>query len=346
MSRYLLQVNNLRKTYTVKRHWLARPKTLVAVEDVSFNIEAGTTFGLVGESGSGKSTIAKMLMGAERATSGSFRLGEWSFGQHRNREAEHWRQQALQPVLQDPYGALDPTMRIGRTIHEPLTIAGTPASREQQATIVNQLLAKVGLPAAFADRLPGELSGGQRQRIAIARALSLNPQLLLLDEPVSALDVSVQAQVLNLLKDLQEEQRLTYLLISHDLAVVAYMSQQIGVLYLGQFMEIGSTEQVLNQPGHPYTQALIAASDPACTLDEGVLAGEIPSPLAPPGGCPFHPRCPRADAICRQIRPALAKVRQGQSVACHYPTEVQATEMHPASGQVAEQPRPAVRAAH
>lgn len=324
LKRYLLEVKKLRKTYTVKRNWLARTKTLVAVDGVSFSIEAGTTFGLVGESGSGKSTIAKMLMGAELPTSGSFSIDGRSFDSHRSPEADQWRQHVLQPVLQDPYGALDPTMRIGRTIAEPLTILSKGRKGHDRTSMgtleeVRRLLNKVGLPEEFADRLPGQLSGGQRQRVAIARALSVSPELVLLDEPVSALDVSVQAQVLNLLKDIQVEQQLTYLLISHDLAVVAYMSQHIGVLYLGQFMEIGSRDQVLNHPAHPYTAALIAASDPDSPLEDTVLTGEIPSPLTPPSGCSFHPRCPKADVTCQQLRPVAMEIEPGHQVACHYP---------------------------
>jgi len=321
-----IEVRQLRKDYHVRKHWLARRQTLRAVADVSFQIPRGTTFGLVGESGSGKSTIARMLMGAERPTSGQVRLGDHLFSSASQDSGV--RQRLLQPVLQDPYGALDPSMKIGQIIAEPLSIQDDPAARlygmvsyRLHAHRVHELLEQVGLPAEFAERLPGALSGGQCQRVAIARALALQPQILLLDEPVSALDVSIQAQVLNLLKDLQTRLQLTYLLISHDLAVVGNLSDQIGVLYLGQFMEIGSTEQVLTRARHPYTHALLKASDPDSGLDDAVLTGEIPSPLTPPDGCPFHPRCPYADARCRSSKPTLKSAADGHQVACHYPIE-------------------------
>ena len=331
-----IEVSDLKKDYQVRRHFLARPATLAAVAGVSFTIEQGGTFGLVGESGSGKSTIAKLIMGAERPTSGQVVIDGHRFGAQASASEDAWRYRALQPVLQDPYGALNPRMKIGNIIAEPLRIqrwkqwsrhAGNPgadgaapalANSDAYARRVAELLELVGLRADYAERLPNELSGGQRQRVAIARALALEPRILVLDEPVSALDVSIQAQVLNLLKDVQAELNLTYLLISHDLAVVAYMSTQIGVLYLGQFMEIGSKEQVVNRPAHPYTQALIAVSDPDSGLDDDVVTGEIPSPLNPPSGCPFHPRCPRADSRCAESKPLLRQLGPAHWAACHY----------------------------
>jgi oligopeptide/dipeptide ABC transporter ATP-binding protein len=315
----LIEVRNLTKHYPIKRHWLARPVNLAALAGVSFSLEAGGTFGLVGESGSGKSTVAKIIIGAEQASSGEVEIGGHAFGARPSATAQAWRRRTLQPVLQDPYGSLNPHMKVGRIVDEPLRIQHALPSHEYRARVA-QLLEKVGLSAAYADRLPHELSGGQRQRVAIARALALDPAILVLDEPVSALDVSVQAQVLNLLKDLQAESGLTYLLISHDLAVVAYMSTRIGVLYLGQFMELGSRDAVIERPAHPYTQALLTASEPQspAALSGVALEGEIPSPLDPPARCPFHPRCPQAQARCIESKPLLRQIGADHWVACHF----------------------------
>ncbi|MFG1347837.1 oligopeptide/dipeptide ABC transporter ATP-binding protein [Xanthobacter autotrophicus DSM 431] len=313
----LVEVSRLTKIYKVRPRLLSKPRPLTAVNDVSFAIEPGGTFGLVGESGSGKTTIARIIMGAETATTGSLRIADHHFGARHDDAGDAWRHRFLQPVLQDPHGALDPAMRIGRIIDEPLRVQRPLPDEKAYRARVADLLGQVGLPPAFADRLPGALSGGQRQRVAIARALALDPKLLVLDEPVSALDVSIQAQVLNLLKDLQDRHGLTYLLISHDLAVVAFMATRIGVLYLGQFMELGGRRSVLERPAHPYTQALIAAAEPA--LDQAVpVSGEIPSPLDPPLGCSFHPRCHKAQARCRVEKPLLRPVGPDHWAACHF----------------------------
>ncbi|MFG1280027.1 ABC transporter ATP-binding protein [Xanthobacter autotrophicus] len=313
----LVEVSHLAKTYTVRPGLFSRPRPLAAVAGVSFAIEPGGTFGLVGESGSGKTTIARIVMGAETASSGRLRIADHHFGATHDEAGEAWRHRFLQPVLQDPYGALDPAMSIGRIIDEPLRVQRPQADEGTYRARVTDLLVQVGLPPAFADRRPGALSGGQRQRVAIARALALDPKLLVLDEPVSALDVSIQAQVLNLLKNLQDRHGLTYLLISHDLAVVAFMATRIGVLYLGQFMELGSRRAVVERPAHPYTQALLAAAEPS--IHQAVpVAGEIPSPLDPPAGCPFHPRCPRAEGRCRAEKPVLRPVGPDHWAACHF----------------------------
>ncbi|VVE62047.1 peptide ABC transporter ATP-binding protein [Pandoraea captiosa] len=319
MPQPYLSVRNLRKTYDVRRGLLGRARPLHAVAGVTFEVEPGETFGLVGESGSGKSTIAKMLMLAEPATSGEVKVDGQDVGQLSAPARAHFHRM-LQPVLQDPYSALNPRMRIGRIIDEPLRIHRTLGD-PQRLQRVEELLQLVGLPAGAARKFPHELSGGQRQRVAIARALSLSPRCMILDEPVSALDVSIQAQILNLLKDLQGTLDLTYLLISHDLAVVAYMSQRIGVLYLGEFMEVADTATLMRGARHPYTQALIASVDARGATDARdaqAVAGEIPSPMNPPSGCPFHPRCPHAAARCREEKPVAREIAPRHWVTCHF----------------------------
>jgi oligopeptide/dipeptide ABC transporter ATP-binding protein len=316
-----IKVRNLRKTYQVRSGMFGRPRPLQAVADVSFDVDAGTTFGLVGESGSGKTTIAKMLMLAIEPTTGSIEIG----GRDLTQLTKNDRMKAyfeLQPVLQDPYSSLNPRMRVGDIIGEPIRIHKTLNKAGREAR-VRELLELVGLPAEGAQRYPHEFSGGQRQRISIARALGLNPKCLILDEPVSALDVSIQAQILNLLKDLQERINLTYLLISHDLAVVANMSKRIGVLYLGQLMELADTEDIVSNPLHPYTQALISAVDDRSGTERGEVAisGEIPSPMNPPSGCVFHTRCPRAVAVCKTNKPLLEQWVPGRWSACHFSNE-------------------------
>ena len=310
-----LTVRDLRKTYPVSRGLFGRPESLHAVAGISFAIPAGTTFGLVGESGSGKTTTAKMVMGAEDATSGEILVEGRDITSH-DRAARFAFRRLLQPVLQDPYSALSPRMRIGRIIDEPLRIHRTHPDAKARKARVDELLDAVGLPRAMAERFPNELSGGQRQRVAIARALSLEPRCMVLDEPVSALDVSIQAQILNLLRELQDRLGLTYLLISHDLAVIGFMSSQIGVLYLGRFVEIGPKAAMLADARHPYSLALIAAATPEARV--APVAGEIPSPLAPPPGCQFHTRCPVARERCRSEPPPLREMAPGHLVACHY----------------------------
>lgn len=316
-----IKVDNLRKVYQVRSGMFGRPLPLQAIAGVSFEVEAGTTFGLVGESGSGKTTIAKMLMLAEAPTSGAIEVGGRDLAKL-DGSARLQAYRELQPVLQDPYSSLNPRMRVGQIIDEPLRIH-LSLSRHERQERVRELLDLVGLPADAAERYPNEFSGGQRQRISIARALGLNPKCLILDEPVSALDVSIQAQVLNLLKELQQRIGLTYLLISHDLAVVAYMSQRVGVLYLGELMEVADADDIVRRPLHPYTQALISSVDSRGNDDDEkvVITGEIPSPMNPPSGCPFHPRCPRAESRCTREKPALRQLSSGHQAACHFAEE-------------------------
>jgi oligopeptide transport system ATP-binding protein len=288
-----------------------------AVDSVSFALGSGRTIGLVGESGCGKTTTSKLILGLEPPTSGAIRFeGEDVLGM--SPEAGRRYRRAVQAVFQDPYASLDPRMRVGTIIAEPLVINERGGSGERRRR-VHELLDLVGLPARAADLFPHEFSGGQRQRIAIARALALSPRLVVLDEPVSALDVSIRAQILNLLRDLQLRLGVSYLFIAHDLAAVAHMSHTIAVMYLGRIVEIGDAAAVAEAPQHPYTKALFAAALPIDfdTAGEAVaLSGEVPSPLDPPSGCRFHPRCPFVMPRCSQEEPPL-RHHEGRRVACH-----------------------------
>jgi oligopeptide/dipeptide ABC transporter ATP-binding protein len=314
----LLEVERLTKHFPVRRGLLGRATGLVrAVDAVSFSIDVGATLGVVGESGCGKTTTSKLVLGLERPTSGAIRFsGEDMLALDRAGLGRYRR--AVQAVFQDPYASLDPRMRVGSIIAEPLVINERldGAARRRR---VAELLDLVSLPARAADLYPHEFSGGQRQRVAIPRALALSPRLVVLDEPVSALDVSIRAQILNLLRDLQERLGVSYLFIAHDLAAVAHMSHVIAVMYLGQIVERGAADAVALEPRHPYTQALFAAALPIdfdSPREEVALAGEVPSPLSPPTGCRFHPRCPHAMPRCATEEPAL-RPAAGRFVACH-----------------------------
>ncbi|OZI34651.1 peptide ABC transporter ATP-binding protein [Bordetella genomosp. 10] len=313
MSLPFISANALRKEYRVRRNPFGKGRTLHAVAGVSFALEQGETFGLVGESGSGKSTIAKVLLAAEPATAGSIHVAGHVLDAGKRVDRQFHRD--VQPVLQDPYSSLNPLMRIEHIVDEPMRVHGLHRGKALRGK-VHELLDLVGLTAEMARRHPHELSGGQRQRVAIARALGVQPKVLVLDEPVSALDVSIQAQVLNLLRDMQTERGLTYLLISHDLAVVAYMSTKVGVLYLGELMEIGPSETVVGSARHPYTQTLITASESRVDAS-ATVAGEIPSPIDLPSGCRFEARCIHATARCRTEKPLLRPVSQDHWIACH-----------------------------
>ncbi len=317
-GRALLEVTDLTKHFPVRRGALGWSTALVrAVDAVSFAIRAGSTLGLVGESGCGKTTTSKLILGLERPTSGAIRFDGrdvLALG----REGERAYRRAVQAVFQDPYASLDPRMRVAAIVAEPLVINSDldAAGRRRR---VAELLELVGLPERAATLYPHEFSGGQRQRIAIARALALSPRLVVLDEPVSALDVSIRAQILNLLVDLQERLEVSYLFIAHDLAAVAHMSRTIAVMYLGRIVELGDADAVALAPKHPYTKALFAAALPV-ELDrpreDVTLAGEVPSPLDPPSGCRFHPRCPFVMPHCATDAPAL-RPESGRLVACH-----------------------------
>ncbi|MEK7879362.1 MAG: oligopeptide/dipeptide ABC transporter ATP-binding protein, partial [candidate division NC10 bacterium] len=287
------------------------------VDRVSFAIEPGKTLGLVGESGCGKTTTGKLILRLEQPTGGVIRFDGKDI-QHLDGAGLKAYRRSVQAVFQDPYASLNPRMRVGAIIGEPLVANEELPAIELKGRLL-QLLEMVGLPEGAATLFPHEFSGGQRQRIAIARALALSPRLVVLDEPVSALDVSIRAQILNLLRDLQDRLGLSYLFIAHDLAAVAHMSHTIAVMYLGKLVEMGDAEAVATAPQHPYTHALFSAalpSHPEERREEILLPGEVPSPLNPPSGCRFHPRCPHAMPVCGEIEPELQTV-SGRQVACH-----------------------------
>jgi oligopeptide/dipeptide ABC transporter ATP-binding protein len=314
----LLEATDLTKHFTVKRGIFGGSHGAVrAVDGISFVIEKGKTLGVVGESGCGKTTTAKLVLGLEEPTAGTMRFEGTELALLDTAGRQRYRR-SVQAVFQDPFASLNPRMRVGSIIMEPqITHERLEGVAVRQRT--EQLLDLVGLPAKSADLFPHEFSGGQRQRIAIARALSLSPSLVVLDEPVSALDVSIRAQILNLLRDLQAELGLAYLFIAHDLAAVAHMSHTIAVMYLGRVVEIGDSATVANTSRHPYTRALFAAalpSHPDEKREEIILSGEVPSPLAPPPGCHFHPRCPSVMERCRGEEPKLREI-DGIRVACH-----------------------------
>ena len=315
-----VEVRGVGREFDVSRPWLTRVlageprRTLRAVEDVTFAIERARTFGLVGESGSGKTTVARMVVGLLRPTAGSVRIGGVSFTDPGDAAARQSLRRRIHMVFQDPYASLNPRWRIERIIAEPIRAFGLAHSGEAVAERVDELLALVGLHAGDRYRFPHEFSGGQRQRIAIARALASSAELIVCDEPTSALDVSVQAQILNLMRDLQDRFDLTYLLISHDLAVIRHMADRIAVMYLGRVVEIGDGRQLFRAPRHPYTRMLLEAVPDVSTRGrpDAEIAGEIPSPIDPPSGCAFHPRCPLAFDRCRRESPPLV-----DGVACH-----------------------------
>jgi oligopeptide/dipeptide ABC transporter ATP-binding protein len=335
----LLQITNLVKEFPVTSGVLQRKVAKVhAVSGVSFEVGAGETYGLVGESGCGKTTIGRVIVALERPTSGSVLLGGTNISALSGNELRTNRRD-LQLIFQDPYSSLDPRMRVGAIIREPLAIQHL-GSHEQQQQRVFELLDEVGLPRHAVERYPHEFSGGQRQRIGLARALTLNPKVIVADEPVSALDVSIRAQVLNLMKRLQADYGLTYVVISHDLAVVKYMADRIGVMYLGKLVEQGSADDIYQSAAHPYTAGLIATipvPDPVVARQKsGVgIAGELPSALTPPSGCRFRTRCPFAQDRCESEEPQLRSFGPGHVAACHFP--LQSSWQEPAATPAANQ---------
>ena len=321
----LLEVKGLVKEFPVTSGILQRAIGFVhAVSDVSFSVGESETFGLVGESGCGKTTIGRMIVALEQPTAGEVTLRGENVAGLSGADLRK-RRRDLQLMFQDPYSSLDPRMRVGAIIREPLTIQRI-GSRQEQQNRVFELLSEVGLPRNAVERFPHEFSGGQRQRIGLARALTLNPQVIVADEPVSALDVSIRAQVLNLMKRLQDTHGLTYVVISHDLAVVKYMADRIGVMYLGKLVEMGTSDDIYQRHAHPYTAGLIATipvPDPVIARQrKGVgISGELPSPINPPSGCRFRTRCPYAQELCAQEEPPLRSFGPGHIAACHFPLQ-------------------------
>jgi oligopeptide transport system ATP-binding protein len=316
----LLEVRNLKKYFPVRRGVLSRVVANVqAVDDVSFTIQRGETFGLVGESGCGKTTTGRAILRLVEPDSGEVRF-EGSDLLKLNAEQLRQRRRDMQIVFQDPYASLNPRMKIRSIVGEPFAIHKTAYGVERDNQVA-ELLRVVGLDKSALDRYPHEFSGGQRQRIGIARALALKPKLIVADEPVSALDVSIQAQITSLLADLQKQFGLTYLFISHSIPVVEQLSNRVGVMYLGKLVEVGTAEQICLHPKHPYTQALISAvpvPDPEVKRERVILKGDVPTPLRPPSGCRFHTRCPIAEARCKLEEPLLRVLDDGRSTACHF----------------------------
>jgi oligopeptide transport system ATP-binding protein len=322
---HLLEVQGLRVRFPVDEGLFGRARRWVhAVEDVSFHVDAGEAVGLVGESGCGKTTLGRAILRLTPSGSGSVRLegveisgmAETAFRPFRRR---------IQMVFQDPSGTLDPRMTVGESVGEALDVHGLAGDRNERRSRIGELLASVGLEPEHGERYPHEFSGGQRQRIGIARALAVEPRLLICDEPVSALDVSVQAQVINLLQDLGKSRGLAYLFISHDLSVVAHLCRRVLVMYLGRIVESGPATAVMRHPAHPYTRALVSAVpvvNPILRTYRIRLEGELPSPVTPPAGCPFHPRCSKVQDRCRAELPVLADLGNGRSAACHFPEAI------------------------
>ena len=327
----LVEVEHLKIFFPIKEGILFEREVarVHAVNDVTLSIGEGETLGLVGESGCGKTTMSRAIMRLIDATEGTIRFDNQDVTRAGRRQMAPLRRE-MQMVFQDPFASLNPRKRVGQIIGMPLRIHGS--DRTEVEAEVRDLLRKVGLQEEHINRFPHEFSGGQRQRIGVARALALQPRLIVLDEPVSALDVSVQAQIINLLDDLQDEFRLTYLFVAHDLSVVRHVSDRIAVMYLGKLMELSPAEELYRKPIHPYTNALLSAipiPDPRENRqrERVVVSGEPPNPIDPPSGCVFHPRCSRATGICREVEPPLVRYSNGHVAACHHPTSVSADEI-------------------
>ena len=319
----LLSVDNLVKHFPITRGIIFQKQVAAvhAVDNVSFSIHRGETLGLVGESGCGKSTTGRTILQLYRPTSGSVVFDDVDLVALQGEELRKMRRK-MQMIFQDPYASLNPRMTVGEIVGEPLVVHKVANQKEINERVKN-LLELVGLNPAFANRYPHEFSGGQRQRIGVARALSLQPSFIVCDEPISALDVSIQAQVVNLLEDLQSQFNLTYLFVAHDLSMVRHISDRVAVMYLGVIVELASRDEVYHHPLHPYTQALLSAvpiPDPIADAKRQriILQGDVPSPVNPPSGCRFRTRCPIAEAVCAETRPEFREIQPGHSVACHF----------------------------
>ncbi|QGU94187.1 dipeptide ABC transporter ATP-binding protein [Clostridium bovifaecis] len=319
MAEVLLQVKNLKKYFPIHSGLLNKVENNVkAVDDISFDILKGETLGLVGESGCGKSTTGRMIVNLLDPTEGEIIFNNENIAKANKKRQKELRKE-IQIIFQDPYASLNPRMTIGDIIAEPMRVNDMAKGQELEKK-VKELLEYVGLASYHRNRYPHEFSGGQRQRVGIARALALKPKLIVCDEPVSALDVSIQAQVLNLLDDLQKEFNLTYLFIAHGLNVVKHVSNRVGVMYLGKLVEIGADDSLYNNAKHPYTQALLSAipiPDPTRRSERIILEGDVPSPINPPKGCRFHTRCSKCMKICKEVEPRMKELENGHQVACH-----------------------------
>lgn len=332
----ILEADNVVKHFGSDGGWLSRKRGVQAVDGVSLQIRQGETFAIVGESGCGKSTLARLLMRLLEPTDGHVRFDGTDVSHAQGEDLKALRGD-MQFVFQDPFSSLNPRMSVGRLVGEPLEVHAPELSQQERRSRVAALLRKVGLRAEHADRYPHEFSGGQRQRIGIARALAAEPRLIIGDEPVSALDVSVQAQVINLLAELQRDLGLTLVVIAHDLGVIRHMSDRVAVMYLGRFVEVGQAEDVLTNPRHPYTQALLAAipmMDGPSRDKTPDLLGELPNPSNPPSGCRFHTRCPYARDHCKTESPTLGG--DGHQVACHFWEEIAGTRTATRPGRKSE----------
>ena len=320
MANSLLQVKNLVKFFPIKKGVFRKTVGWIqAVDDVSFEIYEGETVGLVGESGCGKTTIALSILRLEKPTKGQVIFEGRDITKMKKSDMRKERKN-MQIIFQDPYSSLDPRMKIKNIIAEGMLTHNILKNTQERYKKVGELLERVGIPAEYMNRFPHEFSGGQRQRIGIARALALEPKIIMCDEPVSALDVSIRSQIINLLKDLQEEYHLTYLFVAHDLSVIKYISDRVVVMYLGKIVEIADKKEFFNDTLHPYAQALISAvpvPNPDYKKERIILKGDVPSPANPPKGCRFHPRCSKVMKICSEIEPKLKEVKDGHFCACH-----------------------------
>jgi len=316
----LLEIKNLKKYFPVKAGVFRRTVAHVkAVDDISFHINKGETLGLVGESGCGKSTAGRTILRLLEATEGEITFEGQNLLKLDKRELREMRKE-MQIIFQDPYASLNPRMTVADIVGEPIDIHGLAANKKERNERVTEILDTVGLGTEYMKRYPHEFSGGQRQRIGVARALAVDPSLIIADEPVSALDVSIQAQVINLMQDLQKDFSLTYLFIAHDLSVVKHISDRVAVMYLGKLVEVADKQKLFDDPKHPYTQSLLSAipvADPTYKSDRIILEGDVPSPVNPPSGCRFHPRCPYAMEICSEVEPEYKDYGEGHYAACH-----------------------------